>query len=65
MQPVETPGGPAPLERGEMPRRRGNSPEAPLSGFFGGREVKSVRGAGKRDASSRARRKEARKVEDP
>jgi len=50
-----------PLERGELSRRK-ESPEAPFSGFFGGRDEKSARGTKKESASSKVRRMKAREV---
>jgi hypothetical protein len=50
------------LRKKGMSSRWKESPGAPVPGFFGGREEKSVRGTKKAGASSKIRRKETWEV---
>jgi hypothetical protein len=61
----ETPGGQAPFERGERQGRWKESPEVPVSCFFGDKKAKGERGMKKAGASSKIQRKKARKVQKP
>jgi hypothetical protein len=60
-----TPSGQAPFERGERQGRWKESPEVPVTCFFGGKGEKNERGMKKAGASSKIQRKKAREVPKP